>query len=251
MKLKESKKVGTFYGVGVGPGDPELLTLKAQRVLKGAGCIAVPKSRADGDSLAMSIVEKGVGIEGKEVLELVLPMTRDGEALEGARREAAGEVTARLAKGSDVAYITLGDPLFYSTFSYLVPLVSENLPDARVEVVPGVTSISAAASSAGLIVARGDEKVVIVPSIRDIREIRGLIKGFHTVVLMKVSSAIDEIVDLLAQLGLTERAVFVSKAGWPDEEVVRDVRTLKGRKVDYFSMMIVKGGHRFVKEREP
>jgi precorrin-2/cobalt-factor-2 C20-methyltransferase len=191
-------------------------------------------------SLALSIVEKAVGLEGKEVLELSLPMTSDKKVLVRRREEAAGEITKRLSRCIDVAYITIGDPLFYSTFSYLVPFVTEKLPSARVEVVPGVASFSAAASSAGISIAQGDERVVIVPSIANIREIRGLIKGFHTVVLMKVSSAIDEIVDLLDQLGITDRAVFVSKAGWPDEEIIRDVRTLKGRKVDYFSMIIVK-----------
>jgi precorrin-2/cobalt-factor-2 C20-methyltransferase len=240
MKKNDSQKVGTLFGVGVGPGDPELLTLKAARVLKGSACIAVPKSREDRVSLALSVVEKAVGLEGKEVLTLSLPMTSDKKVLVGRREEAAGEITKRLSVGIDVAYITIGDPLFYSTFSYLVPFVTDKLPTARVEVVPGVASFSAAASSAGMFIAQGDERVVIVPSIASIKEIRSLIRGFHTVVLMKISSIIDEIVDLLAQLDLTERAVFVSRAGWPDEEIIRDVRTLKGRKVDYFSMIIVK-----------
>jgi precorrin-2/cobalt-factor-2 C20-methyltransferase len=240
MKEKDIKKLGTFFGVGVGPGDPELLTLKGVRVLEGAECIAVPKSGEDRVSLALSIVEKAVGLQGKEVLEIALPMTRDKEALVRAHKEAAGEITKRLSGGKDVSFITIGDPLFYSTFSHLAPIVTEDLPGVKVEVVPGVASFSAAASSSGFFLARGDERVVIVPSIKDLKEIRGLLKGFHTVVLMKVSGVMDEILDLLSQLGIAERAVFVSRAGWPDEEVVKDIKTLKGKKVDYFSMVIVR-----------
>ena len=240
MREKDLEKSGTLYGVGVGPGDPELLTLKAQRVLKGAPCIAVPKAREDGESLALMVVKNTVGLEGKEVLELVLPMTRDEEILETARKNAADEIIKRLAAGKDVAFITVGDPLFYSTFSYFVPLVTDGLASVRVEVIPGVNSVSAVASSAGITIARGDERVIVVPSIKNTREIRVLLRGFHTVVLMKVSAVLDEILETLDEMGLAERAVFVSKAGWPDEEIVRDIKKLKGRKVDYFSMVIVK-----------
>ena len=240
MKEKDSKKTGTFYGVGVGPGDPELITLKALRVLKAAPSIAVPKSREQRKSLALTVVEKAVGLEGKEVFELVLPMTRDKETLERARQEASKEIIERLSEGKDVAFITVGDPLFYSTFSYFVPLVTEGLAGVRVEVVPGVTSVSAAASSAGMPIAKADERVIIVPSIKNTKEIRVLLRGFHTVVLMKISNFMDEILDTIEELGLTERSVFVSRAGWPDQEVVKDIRRLKGQKVDYFSMIIVR-----------
>jgi precorrin-2/cobalt-factor-2 C20-methyltransferase len=240
MKEKDSKKTGTFYGVGVGPGDPELLTLKALRILKAAPSIAVPKSMEQRKSLALTVVEKAVGLEGKEVFELLLPMTRDNETLVSARQEAAKEIIERLSAGKDVAFITVGDPLFYSTFSYFVPLVTEGLAGVRVEVIPGVTSVSAAASSAGMPVAKADERVIIVPSIKNTKEIRVLLRGFHTVVLMKISNFMDEILDTIEELGLTERSVFVSKAGWPDQEVVKDIRKLKGKKVDYFSMIIVR-----------
>ena len=181
-------KTGTFYGVGVGPGDPELMTLKAVRVLEGARCVAVPKSKGDGESVAVEIVEKVVGLEGKEVLELVLPMTRDSSKLERARREAAAEIGARLTEGKDVAFITLGDPLFYSTFSYLTGPVSEEVDGVVIKTVSGVSSLSAATAAMGTPLAEGGERVTVVPAIYEMSEARELIEAGGTVVFMKVKS---------------------------------------------------------------
>jgi precorrin-2/cobalt-factor-2 C20-methyltransferase len=234
-------KAGIFYGVGVGPGDPELLTIKAVRVLEGALCVAVPKSKGDGESVALEIVEKAVGLEGKEVLELVLPMTRDEVALSAARQEAATLIARRLASGTDVAFITLGDPLFYSTFSYLAAAVTEASGGAEVVTIPGVSSVSAAAAATGGAIAEGSERVTVVPALYEVSEARELLKQGGTVVFMKVKSVLDELVDVIVEEGAADRAVFVSRAGWPEEEIVRDVRTLKGKKADYFSIIIIRG----------
>lgn len=235
------KKAGIFYGIGVGPGDPELMTMKAAKVLTNAKVIAVPRS-ADSSSegsVALSIVRKAVDINGKELLELLFPMTKDKDRLAESRKEAAGLISDRLKKGEDVAFITLGDPMLYSTFSYLIPLVKE-LSGADVKSIPGVTSFSAAASIAALPLAESKEKVIIIPAAYDIEEIRGLIGSFDTMVLMKVHKIMDRLIDLLIELGIADKAFFVSRAGWPGEEIVSDIRTIKGRKLDYFSTVIVK-----------
>lgn len=239
------KPSGTFYGVGVGPGDPELLTVKAVNVLKGADVIAVPRSSdssSDGLSQALLIAKQAIDLEGKELMELLFPMTKDKEALKSTRREAGAKVASALNSGRTVAFITLGDPMFYSTFSYLVPFVRELAPGAPVKVVPGITSYSAAVSTALVPLAEADEKVMIVPAAYDIDEVRGLLDSFDTLVLMKVNRIFDRILDLLVSKGLDDKAFFVSRAGWPEEKVVSDIKSLRGAKLDYFSTLIVKKG---------
>lgn len=239
------KPAGVFYGVGVGPGDPELLTVKAVNVLKGADVIAVPRSSdssSDGLSQALIIAKRAVDLEGKELMELLFPMTKDKEALNSARREAAAKVASALGSGRTVAFITLGDPMLYSTFSYLVPFVRELSPGAPVRVVPGITSYGAAASTVLKPLAEADEKVMIVPAAYDVDEVRGLLGSVDTLVLMKVNRMFDAVLDLLVSMGLDDRAFLVSRAGWPEEKVVADIKSLKGAKLDYFSTLIVKKG---------
>lgn len=237
------KKTGVFYGVGVGPGDPELVTVKAVRVLEGASVIAVPRSldsSTDSQGHALSIVKKAVRLEGKEILELPLPMTKDKALLHGSRAQAAAKIAGQLREGKDVAFITLGDPMLYSTFSYLVPFVKDALPHSEVRVVPGVTAFSAAAARACAPIAEAHEKVVIIPASYRAGDVKKLLADFDTIVLMKVHKAMDAMIDMLTEEGLADKAFFVTKIGWPEEEIVSDIRTLKGKKLDYFSMLFIK-----------
>lgn len=233
-------KKGVFYGVGVGPGDPELVTLKALRVLEASPVIAVPRSSDKGSSRALEIVRGLIDFSGKELLELSFPMTKDKSELAASRASAASSIAERLSEGRDVAFITLGDPLFFSTFSYLVPLVREAEPQAAVRSVPGVTSFCAAASLAAVPLAETDERVIIVPAAYELDAVKEALETADTVVLMKVNRAIDGIVGLIEDAGLLNRAFFVERAGWPDEQVTTDMASLKGTKPDYFSMIIVR-----------
>ncbi|HBR17301.1 MAG: precorrin-2 C(20)-methyltransferase [Deltaproteobacteria bacterium RIFCSPLOWO2_12_FULL_43_16] len=234
------KVSGILYGVGIGPGDPELLTLKAVAILKKADVIAVPKSKEEADSRALSIVEKMVDCKGKEILELILPMTKEKEILAKARKEVAALISEKLKQGKVVACITLGDPLFYSTFSYLIPLVMNALPEVTVKIIPGVSSINAASSAALLPLAEADEKIAVIPSTYEQEGLKEIIRGFDTVVLMKVNRVMDKVLTVLEELALKGKATFVSRAGWPEEMVIRDLDSLKGKELDYFSMVIVK-----------
>ena len=231
---------GILYGIGVGPGDPELLTIKAVNVLRKVGVIAIPKSGEEAGSKALSVMEKVVDLNGKEILELVLPMTKDKDVLLKARKDAVLLLAERLKNGSDVACITIGDPLFYSTFSYLIPFIMDILPGVEIKIISGISSINAAAGSALMPLVEADERIAIIPAAYGERDLKKVIEGFDTVVLMKVNKVFDRILSVLNELGLKEKAVFISKAGWPDEEVVRDMDSLKGKKFDYFSMVIVK-----------
>jgi precorrin-2/cobalt-factor-2 C20-methyltransferase len=169
-------------------------------------------------------------------------MTRDPDVRSASREKAAAVVADRLGSGRDVAFVTIGDPMLYSTFGYLVPLVRGLLPGVSIVVIPGVSSISAAASVTCSPIAQSDEKVIIVPAAYGADELRQWLKTFDTVVLMKVNKSMDMLLDLLGEVGLERSAVFASRVGWPDEEIITDVNTLKGKRHDYFSMVIVKTG---------
>ncbi len=231
---------GILYGIGVGPGDPELLTLKAVRVLSGAKVIAIPKSKGDADSMALSVIEKAVDLKDKEILELLLPMTKDKGILAKARKDAAFLVCERLKQGQDIACITIGDPLFYSTFSYLIPLVADLLPDIAIKIIPGVSSINAAAGSALLPIAEADERVAVIPATYEGDGLKEMIKNFDTVILMKVNKVMEKVLKILEELHLKNRAVFVSRAGWEDEMVIKNLDELQGKELDYFSLVIIK-----------
>lgn len=238
------KTIGKFFGIGVGPGDPELLTLKALRVLNSVPVLAVPRSSESGDGVSRSftIVKEAVDLSGKEVLELPFPMTMDKDALKMSRNEAAARIVERLEKGTDVAFITLGDPMLYSTFSYLMPLVLEALPSLKIESVPGVTSFAAASCAALCPLAESNERVIIIPAVYDMESLREAILSSDTVVLMKVSRHFDKVLDLLESMGLKQRAFMASRVGWPEGTLTKDLEALRGRKLDYFSTLIIRKG---------
>ena len=253
VESKSATSAGNFFGVGLGPGDPELITLKALRVISVAPVIAIPSANSDGTSIAEGIlrqalasseaaggVKDGEGPFGdKEILELVLPMTKDRARLVNAREGAARSIAQKLAEGKDVAFITLGDPMFFSTFSYLIPYVKDLSPGSGVTAIPGVTAPSAASASFGTALAEGNETVAIVPASYNIDALGAILNSFDSIVLMKVGSVIDKVLDLLDETGLTGKALFISKASWDDEERVLDLSELKGTKPGYFSMIIV------------
>ncbi|MEE9542673.1 MAG: precorrin-2 C(20)-methyltransferase [Thermodesulfobacteriota bacterium] len=248
-KRTDINSIGTLYGVGLGPGDPELLTLKALRIIREVPVIAIPSANHEDGSTAEGILVKALelsqsagaadALKDKELLRLELPMTKDEARLIKARRAAAESIVMRLKEGKDVAFITLGDPMFFSTFSYLMPFVSKLCPEAGFKTVPGVTAPGAASAALNTALAEGDDKVIIVPASLDLEGARAALANFDSIVLMKVSKVIDRLLDLLDELGLTESAVFISKASWADEVIVRDISTLRGTKPSYFSMIIV------------
>ena len=155
---------GKLYGVGVGPGDPELITLKAKRVLEEVGCLAVPKTSSEKESLALSIV-RGISGTEKELVELLFPMSFDEKLLEKSWGRAVEEVMGRLEAGKDVAFITLGDPTVYSTYMYIHRALKRQGYDT--EIVPGITSFCASSAKVGISLAENRETLAVVPSAYD------------------------------------------------------------------------------------
>ncbi|MBI5286638.1 MAG: precorrin-2 C(20)-methyltransferase, partial [Deltaproteobacteria bacterium] len=206
--------------------------------------IAVPKARSERGSLALEVVKNVVDLKDKEILELTFPMKKEREDLVESWEEAERQVLIHLCEGKDVAFISIGDPLFHSTFIYLMEAIKDG-DRARgspvsIVVIPGVSSIHASTASAKLSLAKSNERVAILPATYETDKLKETLKGFDTVVLMKVHRVMDKVVAILEELGLKDKAVFVSKAGWPEEMVVRDLEGLKDKKLDYFSMVIIK-----------
>ena len=239
----EGNRIGTFYGIGVGPGDPELLTLKAYRLIRTLPRLYAPVSRPGAPSYAKSIVSGYLDPE-RSVDELLFAMRAEPEEMAARWRTNAAVIAEDLREGRDVGFLTEGDPLLYSTFVHLAGVLKEVCPEAPVVAVPGVSSFQAAAAATGIPLIDRDERLAILPAgyenLGDGSGLRDALERFDTVVLFKVASAIDGVIDLLDELGRIDRAVLVTRCGRPDEEIVRDVRSLRGRKLDYFSLMIIR-----------
>ena len=233
-------RVGTFYGVGVGPGDPDLITIKAMRILKQVPVLCVPKGREEGASYVRSFISHVLDPERQELVELVFPMTKDRAVLEQHWNAALERVLVPLRHGKDVVFVTEGDPFIYSTFMHLYALVRDRNPEVPVEVVPGVSSINASAAAAGLPLVDGAERLAVLPATYEGEQLTQILTQFDTVVLLKVNRVFDRVLGVLEDLGVADRAVFVKRCGAPDQEVVRDVRSLRGKDLDYLSLLIVK-----------
>ena len=237
---------GTFYVIGVGPGDPELLTLKALRLLSNCQTLVVPKGHEDGNSTALAIVEKVVPLAGKEIIEVYFPMKKIRMAaaldpeVEAAWQHAARQVIARVRAGKTVAFPTLGDPAIYSTGFYTCQTILEVAPESKTVIIPGVSAIGACAASAGVPLCQGDDMMAVIPATFDNQRLTEVFNSFQTIVLMKVHRVIDRIVCLLTELDLLDHAVLVERTAQDTERIIHDLTTVRSDELHYFSTIIVR-----------
>ena len=232
--------LGKIYGIGVGPGDPGLLTVKAAELLKVVPVVCAPRAADDSESFALSIVKGYLDASRQKVMTPLFPMSMDKDVLERAWADAADAVVSELEAGSDVAFLTLGDPALYSTYSYILAKIKARLPQAESLIISGVSSISLAAARAGVDLALGSERLAVMPVGRDMEVVRKALADFDTVVLMKVNRSFGKLVALLEEMGLIGNAVYVSRCGTERERIVRDLETIKDSELDYLSLVIVK-----------
>lgn len=231
---------GRFYGIGVGPGDPEMLTLKARRILSQAAVVFVPQAGPSEESFAYSIVKGFLDESRQKVIPLLFPMTKDESKLEKAWKTAAGQIHETIMEGKDCAFITEGDPLLYSTFIYIYEILRETFPKVVIEIIPGISSIFAAAARAKEPLALGDDCMAIIPATSEVSRILDALKSFETVVFTKIDRSFDKLLAALEEAALVDKAIWVKKCTTGEEEIVRDIRKLKGRKIDYMSLLIVR-----------
>jgi precorrin-2/cobalt-factor-2 C20-methyltransferase len=241
------KLVGTFIGIGVGPGDPELLTLKAAKALKSVDVLCIPKSHANKPSMALGMIQQILQERTKppEIIELVFPMTKDEMNNRKLWVKNAAIVSSKAKTGKLIAFVTLGDPMLYSTFLYLYEFIKETYPEVELEIIPGVTSVTAAAASAKLPLAEKEESVSIIPSDLDPALIEETAKFADNVVFMKCAYHIKELIPVLVRAGFGENSTIalVKRCTLPEEKVLvgklSDVLSWDIEK-DYFSVALVK-----------
>lgn len=234
---------GKLYGLGLGPGDPRLVTLKAKEILERADTVFVPKSSEDANSWARGIVE-AVTTSTKNFVELTFPMTKDQALLNKYWRQAAERIAKEVNLGREVAFVTIGDPLIYSTYIYLLKVLENKFPAIEVETVPGISAFNAAAAILKLPLVEADEKLAVIPMAPDLENLRKIFQDFDTVVLMKVGSKLGQITALLKELGLLKQAVLVSRVGHPDEKIVKNLGSLRDKTCGYLSVIIVRKNKR-------
>lgn len=237
-------KQGILYGIGVGPGDPELITIKGAALLSRCPHVFVPKSKAATESVALTIAGRYIGHDTK-IHELLFPMTTDEEKLSRHWRENARVVAAVLETGADACFITLGDIFLYSTFIYLLREIRKLMPAVNIVSVPGITSFSAAASLSLFPLGEGRAPVAVIPAAEDdLNAVRKALGKRGTVILMKIGRRLPEILDIIEDAGLTDKSVFVAYAGMEKQRVETDLRNLRnlGPEVGYLSVMLVHAG---------
>ena len=209
---------GKLYGIGVGPGDPELLTLKAKRILDEADIIAVPVKEAGEESTALEIIRPVVDLEQKHLLKVIFRMAKDKEERKKCRAAACEQLTAELAKGRNIAMITLGDVSVYSTYMYVNQYVADH--GFETEIIPGIPSFCSGAAAARLPLMEGNESLVIVPSVRAGQQVEDAIAHYDNVVIMKAGGSIGRILELMKRYDRAEScATVISCVGMKDEYI--------------------------------
>lgn len=226
----------TLYGVGVGPGDPELVTLKAARVMREARWIAFPVDEA-GDSLARAIAAP-LFPEAARELALHVPIRPERGPAIAAYDAAAEALAAKLADGGDVAMLCLGDPFLYGSFMYLFARLAPRFP---VEIVPGVTSLTAAAARAKRPLAARDEVFKVLPATLPDERLRAELQGAETAAIIKVGRHFARVRALIEELGLSDRTALVERATMQGEKITPLAARAPGEPT-YFSTILVYAG---------
>lgn len=231
---------GALIAIGVGPGDPDLITLKGVRLLKAADVIVTPLGDRSGSSIAGSIIAPHVDPGRQQVLERVFPMRQPPARQAAAWQSIADEIASLAEDGKQVAFITLGDPMLYSTFLYLRQELLNNHPGVPVQIVPGVSSIFAAASKARLPLGIGEESLTVVPATAGEEKIRRALKLEGTVILLKVYRSFPRIRRLLQEAGVDQHAVYIRRLGLEDEKIIIDLDRVGADDLDYLSLIMVR-----------
>ncbi|MBC6418816.1 MAG: precorrin-2 C(20)-methyltransferase [Prochloron sp. SP5CPC1] len=229
---------GVLYGISLGVGDPELITLKGLRLLQQASVVAFPAGMRDKPGMAEQIVSPWLRTE-QQKLPLRFPYVREESILIRAWKEAVARVWQYLKKGQDVAFVSIGDTSFYSTFTYLAQTLLQLHPQAVVQTVPGVCSPMAAAAVLGVPLTVGSQRLAILPALYCVKELEAVLEWADVAVLMKVSFVYQQVWQFLSQRQLLEASWVVERATLPNQTIYRDLRARPDLKLSYFSLLIV------------
>lgn len=235
-----------LIGIGVGPGDPELLTVKAVKAIQNADIIMCPASKEDRPSIALSVVDSIIDkSRNQEIVKLIFPMTKDKDTLEETWKKNAKIMADTVLSGKNVVYLTVGDPFLYSTWIYMHRDLTEKYPEMNIDVIPGIVSMFTFASKVGVSIAEGAEKVAIIPSCYDLSSVKEIAKNSESMIFLKDGRYFDQVIDVLKESGFPDNSIFaIGQDLGTENEIIRkmtlgevndDTLTTK-----YFSILVVK-----------
>ena len=227
---------GKFYGVGVGPGDPELLTVKAVNAIKNADVIIAPKTEKKEGSVALTIAQPY--IEDAEIVFQTFPMVKHFEESKEIFIANTNQILEFLREGKNVAFLTLGDPMFFSTYIYIFNLLKDS--GADITTIAGVPAFLAIASHIGKPAAYGNEIMTVIPATAPKEKIVDALKVSDAAVLMKVYKNFPEVVELLDETNMIDDAVLISRYGLDDEKIFGNLREHKADKLNYLSTILTR-----------
>lgn len=235
-----------LIGIGVGPGDPDLLTVKAVKAIQSADIIMCPASKEDRPSIALSVVSSLIDkSKNQEIIKLIFPMTKDKDILEQTWKRNAKIMAETVLTGKNVVYLTVGDPYLYSTWIYMHKDLKENYPDMNISVIPGIVSIFTFASKVGVSVAEGAEKVAIIPSCYDLSSVKEIAKHAESMIFLKDGRYFDQVIEVLKESGFPDDSIFaIGQDLGTENEIIRKM-TLgevndSSLTTKYFSVLVVK-----------
>lgn len=227
--------MASLYGIGVGPGDPELLTLKAVKTIRNSDIIVVPRS-GQVVNVAYTIAKGAIeDLDEKRIEEVDMPMVRDKEVLLTSHEKAANTIAGWLREGKDVAFLTLGDPTIYSTYMYVHKRVCDMGFDTQI--IPGITSFCAVSARLNDSLTEGEEMLHIIPASYDGFEEAMSLPG--TKILMKSGKQIGKVKNFIQNMHPPQRAQMVERCGMEGERVFKSLDEID-ENAGYFSVMVVK-----------
>ena len=229
---------GIFYGIGVGPGDPELLTVKAIKAIEQVDVLIAPKTEKKDGSVALTVAKPYLK-KDVEIVYQVFPMVKGfAENSTDAWESNKQEILELLRAGKNVAFLTIGDPMFYSTYIYVFRLLENEGVD--IQTIPGIPAFAAIGSQLGYPIVEGDDVLSIIPATASPEKVEKAMQAADNVVLKKVYKNFEDVADLLDKNEMAEQAVLVSRAGLDDEKIIYDVLAHKKDKLNYLSTILTR-----------
>ncbi|MGD9823577.1 precorrin-2 C(20)-methyltransferase [Desulfobacter sp.] len=234
---------GILYGIGVGPGDPDFITLKAVKILSQVDMVFAASAAKNSHSQAVEIAKPHLKA-GVPIQILPFPMTRDKLVMEAAWQDNAGTVIKVLEQGKNTAFITLGDCMTYSTYGYVIKQIQKLAPHIEICSIPGITSYQAAAARINTPLVEGEQSLVLLSGVTGGDKFRELSNRADNVVFLKAYKNAADIAKALDEAGLADKSVGIVKCGLEGEQIISNMNVFQEKKPDYWTLIISKkSGH--------
>ena len=230
---------GTLYGIGVGPGDPDLITIKGVKVLNSVDVIFAASSSKNNYSQAVNIISTHLK-KDIPINILKFPMTRERKILENAWHHNAKQIIKTLKDGKDAAFLTLGDPLTYSTFGYIMKSIKSLYSEAVIKIIPGITAFNAATACIKRELVEAEESFAVVSGACGPEKLKNVIEHVDSVVVLKVYRKYREILSVIDEMGLSSASVLVSNCTTDREMIVNDLNEGVDFQPGYFSLLLIR-----------